>query len=265
MSPGAWIPAAERDLNVSRRVGRDRREGFKCLPAAGYRLPGEGSRSPSASHAIARSSSSSSGSRPPPSRYGWATVLLDDLLRLTVGPAPVTLSVQKPLGELEATALAALWSSPSPLSAREVLALVQRRPELAYTTVLTVLDRLHDKELVLREKEGKAFLYRPRVSREVALRRIDSGSRSALTIGALSPMIVVDRLLFNALSGEERRAVVFHEQAHVQRRDGLTAAQPPGDSTSLRAVRCLAGGAVRTRRSCAEPRKMMHPSATFER
>ena len=126
MSPGAWIPAAERDLNVSRRVGRDRREGFKCLPAAGYRLPREGSRSPSASHAIARSSSSSSGSRPPPSRYGWATVLLDDLLRLTVGPAPVTLSVQKPLGELEATVLAALWSSPSPLSAREVLALVQR-------------------------------------------------------------------------------------------------------------------------------------------
>lgn len=65
--------------------------------------------------------------------------------------------------------LSALWSSASPLSVREVLALVQRRPELAYTTVLTVLDRLHDKELVVREKEGKAFLYRPRVSREVWL------------------------------------------------------------------------------------------------
>jgi Zn-dependent protease with chaperone function len=56
----------------------------------------------------------------------------------------------------------------------------------------------------------------------VAFRRIDSGSRSAFTIGALSPMIVVDRLLFDALSGEERRAVLLHEQAHVQRRDGLT-------------------------------------------
>jgi predicted transcriptional regulator len=81
----------------------------------------------------------------------------------------VTLPVQKPLGELEATVLSALWSSASPLSVREVLALVQRRPGLAYTTVLTVLDRLHDKGLVVREKEGKAFLYRPRVSREVWL------------------------------------------------------------------------------------------------
>ena len=35
--------------------------------------------------------------------------------------------------------------------------------------VLTVLDRLHDKELVMREKEGKAFFYRPRVTREVWL------------------------------------------------------------------------------------------------
>ncbi|MEO5726488.1 MAG: BlaI/MecI/CopY family transcriptional regulator [Byssovorax sp.] len=81
----------------------------------------------------------------------------------------MTLPVQKPLGELEATVLSALWSSASPLSVRDVLTLVKRRPALAYTTVLTVLDRLHDKGLVARKKEGKAFLYRPRVSREVWL------------------------------------------------------------------------------------------------
>ncbi|MFS8072099.1 MAG: M48 family metalloprotease, partial [Byssovorax sp.] len=56
----------------------------------------------------------------------------------------------------------------------------------------------------------------------VVFRRVDDGSRNAFTIGALSPMIVVDRLLFNALSGEERRAVLLHEHGHVQRRDGLT-------------------------------------------
>jgi predicted transcriptional regulator len=50
-----------------------------------------------------------------------------------------------------------------------VLARVQRQPALAYTTVLTVLDRLHDKGLVARDKEGKAFLYRPTVSREAWL------------------------------------------------------------------------------------------------
>jgi predicted transcriptional regulator len=65
--------------------------------------------------------------------------------------------------------LDALWSSRSPLSVREVLAHIKRRPALAYTTVLTVLDRLHEKEVVDREKQGKAFVYRPRVSREAWL------------------------------------------------------------------------------------------------
>ncbi|MEJ7732868.1 MAG: BlaI/MecI/CopY family transcriptional regulator [Polyangiaceae bacterium] len=70
------------------------------------------------------------------------------------------------LGELETAALCALWDSAEPLSVREVLERVKRRPGLAYTTVLTVLDRLHDKRLVAREKHGKAFVYWPRVSRQ---------------------------------------------------------------------------------------------------
>ncbi|WP_437979212.1 BlaI/MecI/CopY family transcriptional regulator [Sorangium sp. So ce295] len=81
----------------------------------------------------------------------------------------MTLPKPKPLGELEEAVLSALWSSASPLSVREVLGRVQRRPALAYTTVLTVLDRLHEKGMVDREKEGKAFLYRPRASKEAWL------------------------------------------------------------------------------------------------
>jgi predicted transcriptional regulator len=78
----------------------------------------------------------------------------------------VTLPKPKPLGELEEAVLSALWSSASPLSVREVLGRIQRRPALAYTTVLTVLDRLHEKGMVDREKQGKAFLYRARASKE---------------------------------------------------------------------------------------------------
>ena len=77
--------------------------------------------------------------------------------------------LRKSLGELEAAVLSALWGSADPLSVREVLARVKRRPALAYTTVLTVLDRLHEKGLVAREKQGKAFLYRPRVAKEIWL------------------------------------------------------------------------------------------------
>ena len=78
-------------------------------------------------------------------------------------------ALRRPLGELETAVLSALWDSSATLSVRDVLGLVRRRPALAYTTVLTVLDRLHEKGLVAREKHGKAFLYWPRVSREMWL------------------------------------------------------------------------------------------------
>lgn len=36
----------------------------------------------------------------------------------------------------------------------------------AYTTVMTTLDRLHKKGMLTRRKQGRAFLYSPRFSRE---------------------------------------------------------------------------------------------------
>lgn len=87
-----------------------------------------------------------------------------------------------PLGELEAAVLEVLWSSPSALSVREVLGRVRRRPALAYTTVLTVLDRLHGKGVVVREKDGKAYRYAPSTTREAWF-----GERAARTLAGAKP------------------------------------------------------------------------------
>lgn len=38
--------------------------------------------------------------------------------------------------------------------------------QFAYTTVMTTLDRLYKKGLLMRRKDGRAFLYSPRVSRK---------------------------------------------------------------------------------------------------
>ncbi len=78
----------------------------------------------------------------------------------------MTRAVAKSLGELQLLVLSALWESAAPLSVRNVLQRVKRKPPLAYTTVLTVLTRLHAQNVVVREKQGRAFYYRPRVSRE---------------------------------------------------------------------------------------------------
>ena len=59
-----------------------------------------------------------------------------------------------------------LWALGAPASVREVLdGLAPARP-LAYTTVMTVLDNLHSKGLVRREKRGRAYAYVAATSRE---------------------------------------------------------------------------------------------------
>lgn len=58
----------------------------------------------------------------------------------------------------------------------------------------------------------------------VEVRIADWGVRSAFTVGLLSPIIVIDGELLRALDDEQLKAVVWHEQAHLARRDGLTLA-----------------------------------------
>jgi predicted transcriptional regulator len=75
------------------------------------------------------------------------------------------------LGELEAAVMDVLWRAARPVRVRQVRDdLAPHRP-LAYTTVMTVLDNLHRKGWVLRELEGKAYVYWPARSREEAAAR----------------------------------------------------------------------------------------------
>lgn len=59
-----------------------------------------------------------------------------------------------------------LWSWGHPVAVREVLEDLQRDRTLAYTTVMTVMDNLHRKGVLTRQKDGRAYLYRPAQSRE---------------------------------------------------------------------------------------------------
>lgn len=65
------------------------------------------------------------------------------------------------LGELETAIMRVLWATPQPLTVRAVFEVLVEDRQLAYTTVMTVLDRLAKKGVVLREPQGRAWLYRP--------------------------------------------------------------------------------------------------------
>jgi predicted transcriptional regulator len=62
-------------------------------------------------------------------------------------------------GALENEVLAALWAVGAPATAATVR--TQLSGDLAYTTVLTILSRLHDKGLVTRERAGRGYHYSP--------------------------------------------------------------------------------------------------------
>lgn len=67
------------------------------------------------------------------------------------------------LGPLEQQLLEELWKCNS-ATVRELLD--QSDLELAYTTVMTTLDRLYKKQLLDRVPEGRAFRYSPRHTQE---------------------------------------------------------------------------------------------------
>lgn len=69
------------------------------------------------------------------------------------------------MGELERAVMNVLWDRGDPASVRDVARALSER-DLAYTTVMTVLDRLSRKGFVQRERVGRAWLYRPSASRE---------------------------------------------------------------------------------------------------
>jgi len=71
---------------------------------------------------------------------------------------------------LELLCLNALWSIGQG-KVRDVRELVAPSRALAYTTVMTILDRLARRGVVTRSKEGRAFVYAPSVSRD-AMRRL---------------------------------------------------------------------------------------------
>lgn len=69
---------------------------------------------------------------------------------------------RRAFGELEGQVLAALWAADRPLVPADVQAAVGG--DLAYTTVMTILVRLHEKGVIERKKSGRAYAYRPVVA-----------------------------------------------------------------------------------------------------
>jgi predicted transcriptional regulator len=69
-------------------------------------------------------------------------------------------------GELEAAIMDQVWAAGRPVLVREIHDGLRPEREPAYNTVLTVVEILYRKGWLARDKDGRAYRYRPTASRE---------------------------------------------------------------------------------------------------
>lgn len=79
--------------------------------------------------------------------------------------------IEKLLGELELAIMRVAWTRET-VTVREMLDALKKKRSLAYTTVMTVMARLADKGLLVAEKRGKTYVYRPAHTRAELERQV---------------------------------------------------------------------------------------------
>jgi predicted transcriptional regulator len=95
-------------------------------------------------------------------------------------------------GELEAVIMDRIWNrEESTTTVRDVFGELVAAREIAYTTVMSTMDNLHNKGWLAREKDGKAYRYWPTLTREEHSARL---MRDALSGGG-SPDLVLSHFV----------------------------------------------------------------------
>jgi predicted transcriptional regulator len=119
---------------------------------------------------------------------------------------------QPTAGELEV--LKILWDR-GPSTVREVMGVLNETRPRAYTSVMSLLNVMTDKRLLVREPRGRAFVYRPRAGRGQTLGRMVSHLLSRAFEGSTSQLVM--HLLDQARPSadelaEIRRAIEAYQQ-----------------------------------------------------
>lgn len=108
--------------------------------------------------------------------------------------------------------MAILWDHPG-LTVREVVERLNRRRILAYTTVMTVMNRLVVKEQLRRVRDGIGYRYEPSTDRSTSAARAARQSLAALVrsygpaavAGFVDALDAVDPAVIAALKHRTRR------------------------------------------------------------
>ena len=97
-------------------------------------------------------------------------------------------------GDLEATLMNRLWDADGPRTVRDIHTDLATERKLAYTTVMTVMDKLHRKGWLTRETAGRAYAYTPALTRERYTANLMSEALAASTDRSATLVAFLDQL-----------------------------------------------------------------------
>jgi len=106
------------------------------------------------------------------------------------------------LHDLEAAIMDVVWSKQlASFAVADVLAVLEKQRDIAYTTVMTTVTRLYEKGILARERDGKRYLYSPKLSREEFM---ESTAREVLdeAVGGHQAMAMLAEKVSEASVGE---------------------------------------------------------------
>jgi len=123
-------------------------------------------------------------------------------------------------GPLEIRVLEALWALGTPACVRDIQ---PEFPGVAYTTLMTTLDRLFRKGALKREKSGRAFFYTPRGSQAQLLSQLAGSTFATLLPGDAASVRPIMSMFVDTI-GDRDEALLDDLEALIRtRRDELKA------------------------------------------
>ena len=121
-------------------------------------------------------------------------------------------------GPLERRVLEALWSRRTPACVRD---LHSEFPGIAYTTLMTTLDRLFRKGALQREKSGRAFFYTPKGSPEEMLSQLAGSTLATLLPGDAASVRPILSMFVDTIGNRDEALLDDLEALIRARRDEL--------------------------------------------
>jgi predicted transcriptional regulator len=121
-------------------------------------------------------------------------------------------------GALELRVLDALWHAGEPQSVRDLL---PGFAGVAYTTLMTTLDRLHRKGVLERRKVGRAFVYQPRRSPEALRADLADAALRAVFGERATELQPILSFFVETVSRQDQESLAALEQLVEERRRAL--------------------------------------------